>query len=189
MAESQYIPRSLHALLDKLLDVQRSAALLNEFLGIKGRAGLAYSPTLVPVLEAFDLLLLPAHEGLRAVVNHDATNNGVGSRWTYFTVPENEYWRVWDAHFGSTGVLAADQAIAGLQAVYGPGPGGFANAVIPTSGIAVVAAARVLLERVTLPVYLTSTTVVGAAVRAPSTLGVSGVIETAASVQITRIQL
>ncbi len=114
MANGEASPPLFKLALRELVDVNAGVQLLTQLLGVKGRQGLKYSPTLVPAIDSLELILQPASEILIDTINITAAaGNVAGSVYVMRTVPDGEMWRLLDSAFSSQ-VLAADQTLAGI---------------------------------------------------------------------------
>ncbi len=110
MANGEASPPLFKLALRELVDVNAGVQLLTQLLGVKGRQGLKYSPTLVPAIDSLELILQPASEILIDTINITAAaGNVAGSVYVMRTVPDGEMWRLLDS-----ALLAADQTLAGI---------------------------------------------------------------------------
>jgi len=129
--------------LPALQDVQQSTQLLTQLLGVKSIRGLTFSPTIVPGMDAVDMLLQPISETLTAETDINAAGGiAAGSAYTLFTVPSSETWRFLDGAISSD-ALDADQACA-FTSIYTDGPivAGIPDGVLRTGTILSIAASQ-----------------------------------------------
>jgi len=183
----------LFTLGDELPDVQSSTRLLTQLLGVKGKQGLRYSPTIVPILESSDLLLQQLSETLQAEVDITAAlGNVAGSVYTFFTVPNTETWRILDGAISSD-VLDADQSLPGIQPVYSDSPitAGLPLGVLGGSNPLIVSASQIgaqLLLITTFAPWLRPGGVVAFFLRAPAVLGLAAALRVEVRMRIVRLR-
>jgi hypothetical protein len=190
MAESDILFRFS----DALPDVQQSTRLVTQLLGVKGKQGIRYSPTLVPGLDCSDLLLQGMSETLHSDLDISVANgNAAGSAYNAHQVPNDEVWRLLDGAI-STDVLDADQALAGLRPCYSDQPlvAGVPDGVLGGAGVVSAAASQIGLGLVlVLPFFpwLRPGGAVGFVLQQPAVLGVAGAIRINTRIRIARLHV
>jgi len=184
----------LFTLPDELPDVQASTQLLSQVLGVKGKQGLRYSPTIVPAIEARDFILQALSETqFNTQTITAAAGNLSGSVYTFFTVPNDQTWRILDGAISSD-ALDADQNLVGIKGVYSDRA---LAAVLPQGALAASATINAAASQFTvtslffagLEPWMRPGGSLGFVLLAPAVLGVAAAIPITLRVRFARLRV